>query len=61
MNAQQDLLHLRSRAHELLVAAATTSDPHIAQALRDVAAEFELEAREEERELQSKAGPLSGN
>ncbi len=39
-----DIVYLRARAEELRLVAETAHDPGIAQALRDVAAEFEHEA-----------------
>lgn len=40
--------YLRARAHHLRVTAATSRDPEIARALREVAGDFDAEAQREE-------------
>lgn len=43
----QDVDYLRARAQHLRAAAATSRDPEIARALREVAGDFDSEARRE--------------
>jgi hypothetical protein len=43
-----DVDYLRARAHHLREAAATSGDPEIARALREVAGDFDKEALREE-------------
>jgi hypothetical protein len=44
----RDATYLRARAHHLRATAATARDPEIAEALRQVAGDFENEAAREE-------------
>jgi hypothetical protein len=44
----QDVGYLRARAHHLRAAAASSRDPEIARALREVAGDFDSEAQREE-------------
>ena len=56
-----DVDYLRARAHHLREAAATSRDPEIAQALREVAGDFDKEAlREEVRHAAGRSGDWPG-